>query len=456
MQKTILKFAVLSTIAIAAFSSCNKSGSGGGENPSGDNILPTGSVIPISVNANTSLVKGGTYILKGGTHVKPGATLTIPEGVTVKSYVRQAGEPDPGVPYLLIEPGAKIEAVGTASAPIVFTSGEASPKPQDWGGIILCGKAPVNVTGGVNTSEMGVGVVYGGTNAADNSGTLRYVRVEYTGQKQSTEKEHNGFTFEGVGNGTKVEYISSYRGGDDGIEFFGGTVDVKYAVVYGAQDDMFDYTFGWSGRAQFLLGVQEQVNNATFRAVGDRGFEADNNGDANSNTPWSNPKISNVTLVGSLVAATNDDPTKASDSDLGKTIGLKLRAGTRGQLYNMVVTNFSNGVDVQHDVTLAGMASGDLNLKNSDIANAKPWKYSPNSGAWTGAKPFETADYKNTVTSAFPSYLSKTTYVGTSATDALNPTTLDAWFAAATYKGAVSSSNNWLGAWAGTLHPVAQ
>src|SRR5690606_39108636 len=201
----------------------------------------------------------------GPVHVKPGYTIYIEEGVTVKSE-RSAST----VAYLLIEPGAKIEAEGTATSPIVFTSGEASPKQQDWGGIILCGKAPVNVGTGSAASEMGVGVVYGGTDPNDNSGTLRYVRVEYTGKKQSLEAEPNGFTFEGVGAGTMVEYIASYKGGDDGIEFFGGTVNVKYAVVYGAQDDSFDWTFGWTGKGQFWVAVQADD-------VADRGFEADNN-----------------------------------------------------------------------------------------------------------------------------------------------------------------------------------
>ncbi|HTG55575.1 MAG TPA: hypothetical protein VL943_04880, partial [Niabella sp.] len=426
MQTTIKKFAAIAMIASVAIASCgdkNDSVDPGNQN---EVTLQSGATIEGTITKNTKLVQGGTYTLKAGVHVKPGATLTIPAGVTVKSSL------DASTAYLLIEPGAKIEAVGTATAPIVFTSGQSNPKPQDWGGIILCGKAPINVQGGTSPSEMGAGVNYGGTDAADNSGTLKYVRVEYTGKKQTPDKEHNGFTFEGVGNGTTVEYISSYRGGDDGIEWFGGTVNAKYLVVYGAQDDMFDYTFGWSGKAQFLLGVQEQVNNATFKAVGDRGFECDNNGGSNALTPWSNPTISNVTIVGSLVAETGDDPQGVTEA--GKTRALKLRAGTRGQFYNLVATNFFSGVEVEHDVTLDGMASGGLNVKNSDIVNAKPWAYKKTDGsAWTGVKPFETADYKNNTTStAFPSFLNKTTYVGTNATDAINPTTLDAWFTAAT------------------------
>ena len=412
------------------------------DEPTG-NELANGATLSGNITANTTLTRGNTYHLKGGVHVKPGATLFIQEGVTVKSDL------DPSTAYLLVEPGAKIEAIGTASSPIVFTSGQANPLPQDWGGIILTGKAPINVTGGTASSEMGAGVTYGGTDPNDNSGTLKYVRVEYTGKKQTPEKEHNGFTFEGVGAGTTLEYLSSYRGGDDGIEFFGGTVNLKYAVVYGAQDDLFDWTYGWSGNGQFWLGVQEQSSSASFKAVGDRGFEADNNGSNNANTPWSNPTISNVTLVGSLTAATGDDPTTATAT--GNTRAMKLRAGTRGQLYNFVMYNFNKGVEVEHDVTLEGMAGEHMVLKNSDIYNASPWSYKKTSGdAWDGAKPFESAAYGNNVQGAgTPSYISNT-FVGTSDAGAKATSELGSWFTSANYKGAVNSSNNWVGSWAKT------
>src|SRR5690606_2543880 len=126
----------------------------------------------------------------GGVHVNNGAVLTIEEGVTVKAITNSKTD-YANTAYLLIEPGAKIEAVGTASSPIVFTSNAANPAPQDWGGIILTGKAPVNSPGGTMPSEMGDGVVYGGNDPMDNSGTLKYVRVEYTGKKQSSDAEHN-------------------------------------------------------------------------------------------------------------------------------------------------------------------------------------------------------------------------------------------------------------------------
>lgn len=425
------------TIAIALagtffFASCGKDpitiddGGNGG-------ALPNGATITGEIKENTTLSKGNTYILKAGVHVKPGITLTIEEGVIVKS------DPvEPVAAYLLIEPGAKIYAVGTEDAPIVFTSGKASPKTQDWGGIILTGKAPINVEGGVAASEMGAGVSYGGTDANDNSGVMKYVRVEYTGKKSNADKEHNGFTFEGVGAGTILEHLSVFKGADDGIEFFGGTVNLKYAVVYGAEDDSFDWTYGWSGKGQFWVAIQGDE-------YADRGIEADNNGKNNSASPYSNPKLSNITLVGSLKAQTDDG---AGTIEAGKTRAMKLREGTKGILQNVVAYGFHSGIEVEHEQTFANMNDGSLYLSSIDIYNPKTWSYKGYTGS---AKPYEHADAKNTSsTDAKPAYITEV-YVGSSKADAADPKKMDSWFDAAPYRGAVeSAANNWVtkGTWA--------
>lgn len=430
-------FFLAALVGMTTFTACKKEKETEDETVAG--LLPNGSVITGSITSDVTLGKGNSYILKGGVHVKEGKTLTIQEGVTVKSDSNE-----PATAYLLIEPGAKIMAQGTATSPIIFTSGATAPKEQDWGGIIVCGRAPVNGEGGRIASEMGADVTYGGTVANDNSGILKYIRVEYSGKKQTANKEHNGFTFEGVGNGTLVENLAVYRGGDDAFEWFGGTVNVKYLFAYGAQDDTFDWTFGWSGKAQFLVGVQGD-------GVADRGIEADNSNLNNAANPFSNPTISNVTLVGSLTAKTGDDPTTATET--GKTLGLKLREGTKGKLHNFVVYNFNNGIDVEHDGTLANVADASLVIKNSDISNAAPWVFkhtTPAGGTrpvFTGTNPFITAAYSNTVTatSTKPSYITGV-FVGTDATGALNPTTLDPFFTAANYKGAVQAGSDWTNA----------
>ncbi|MBX2954068.1 MAG: hypothetical protein KF870_16315 [Leadbetterella sp.] len=421
--------------AMISLMACEKDNNGG-TTVGREGELPNGTEIVGDITKNTILAKGNTYTLRGGVHVSKGATLTIEEGVTVKAITNSKTD-FANTAYLLVEPGSKIQATGTATAPIVFTSNSATPAPQDWGGVIICGKAPINPQGGTAPSEMGTGVVYGGTVANDNSGTLKYVRVEYTGKKQSDSKEHNGFTFEGVGSGTTLEYLAVYKGADDGIEFFGGTANIRYAFVNGAQDDLFDWTYGWSGNAQYLVGIQGND-------VADRGMEADNNGDNNSLSPLSSPTISNVTLVGSREAKTNDNPDAATDADKGKTLGLKLRAGTGGKLYNFVVYGFNNGVNVEHQVTIDNALNGKLIFANSDLYGPNPFKSSL-------AALVQSAFFKTEVTVSAndkPSYMNG--YVGTSATGAINPSTLGAFFTGGNFKGAVETGKDWVseGTWA--------
>lgn len=280
------------------------------------------------------------YTLAGGVHVKDGVTLTIEAGVEVKS------DPNEAVAYLLIEQGAKIMAEGTATDPIVFTSGADTPARGDWGGIIICGKAPIN-KGTTATAEVG-DVLYGGSDATDDSGVLKYVRVEYTGNAINSEKEHNGFTFNGVGSGTTVSYLQAYMGGDDGFEFFGGTVNTDHLVSSGSKDDSFDWTYGWVGTGSYWIAEQ-----ATDE--GDRAIEADNQGGANGATPFSNPTLTNITLMGRGVAAGTD--------------GMKLREGTKGDISNVTIDGFADAIEVEHDQTVTNAANGDLDLSNIMITN---------------------------------------------------------------------------------------
>lgn len=280
------------------------------------------------------------YTLAGGVHVKSGATLTIEQGVVVKS------DPNESIAYLLIEQGAKIMAEGTADAPIVFTSGSDSPTRGDWGGIIICGKAPIN-KGTTATAEVG-NVLYGGSDAADNSGILKYVKVEFTGNAINDEKEHNGFTFNGVGNGTTISYLQAYMGGDDGFEFFGGTVDADHLVSTGSKDDSFDWTYGWVGNGSYWIAEQASDE-------GDRGIEADNQGDANTATPYSNPTLTYITLTGRGASAGKD--------------GIKLREGTKANISNVMINDFKDAVDVQHNQTVSNAANDELVLSTFTITN---------------------------------------------------------------------------------------
>jgi hypothetical protein len=250
---------------------------------------------------------------------------------------------------LVIDQGAQIIANGTAEQPIVFTSDQ--PVGQrgrgDWGGLIINGRAPLNLTGGVGIGEGDTGD-YGGSNPDDNSGILRYVRVEFAGIEFSPDNELNGIAFQGVGRGTVVENIQVHFNKDDGIEMFGGTVDIKRAVLTGIGDDSIDWTFGWSGRLQFAV-AQQRGDDA------DRGIEADNNANNNDLLPRSSPTIFNVTLIG--------DPDRNEGGD--STVGMTLREGTAGAIRNFIVTGFkSSGVAVATTSTQNQVASGALSIRN--------------------------------------------------------------------------------------------
>ena len=307
MKMTNWKLATLAMAAtLFAFTSCSDN-----DEPNNGGGVDAGSTLTGELTKDLTLKSGNTYYLSGGYHVKSGTTLTIQPGVNI------IAKDDDIVDYILIEQGAKIDAQGTASSPIVMTS--EKKEAGAWGGIHICGYAHTNL-GATSKSEIG-DATYGGTNDADNSGTLRYIRLEYTGYAFSEEKEANGVSFYGVGNGTTVEYLQAYKGSDDGFEFFGGSVNVKYLVATDCSDDSFDWTEGWNGYGQFLVAYQG--DKATIGYDCDCLIEADNNGKNAAATPVSAPVLANMTLVG--------------NSSTANKRGIRLRAGTQAKIYNTLV-----------------------------------------------------------------------------------------------------------------------
>jgi len=264
------------------------------------------------LTANKTLLKDKVYALSGEYIVKTGATLTIQEGVKIV-----AKTDDESVDYILVQQGAKIEAVGTKENPIIMTSDKK--ESGAWGGLHICGKAHTNAENGEGTSEIG-NAAYGGSADNDNSGTLKYIRLENTGYALDSEHEANGISFYGVGNGTTVEYVQAYNGSDDGFEFFGGSVDVKHMVVTNCSDDSFDWTEGWNGRGQFLVAYQEAKETLGFDC--DCLMECDNNGKNFAATPVACPTLANLTLIGNG----------------GEKQGVRLRAGTQVKMYNALIT----------------------------------------------------------------------------------------------------------------------
>jgi hypothetical protein len=283
------------------------------------------------------------WVLRGTVFVQQPGRLIVQPGTTVIGETATRGT-------LVIDRGAQIIADGTREQPIVFTSDQPVGQRNrgDWGGMIINGRAPLNLPGGVGLGEGDTGV-YGGTDPDDNSGILRFVRVEFAGIEFSPDNELNGIAFQGVGRGTIVDHIQVSYNKDDGIEMFGGSVDIKHAVLTNIGDDSVDWTFGWNGRMQFVI-AQQRGDDA------DRGLEADNNGTNNDLLPRSNPTIYNVTLVG--------DPTTEFGAESGE--GIRLREGTAGTLRNFIVMGFkSSGVNVANASTLQQVASGALSLSHS-------------------------------------------------------------------------------------------
>ena len=285
------------------------------------------------------------WVLRGAVFFQSGTTLTIQPGTRVVGETASLGT-------LIIDRGARIIANGTAQQPIVFTSDQpiGTRGRGDWGGIIINGRAPINLPGGVGEGEGDTGL-YGGNDPNDNSGVLRYVRVEYAGIEFSPENELNGIAFQGVGRGTVVDYVQVKHNKDDGVEFFGGTVDAKHLVLTSIGDDSLDYTFGWTGRVQYAV-IQQSGDDA------DNGIEADNNDQNNDLLPRSNPTLFNFTVIG------DPDTAEGNESD----DGFEIRAGSAGSYRNFIVMGFKeNGIDFSDPATIAQANAGALSLANGIV-----------------------------------------------------------------------------------------
>lgn len=301
MKKNLLM--LIFVVSLFSYNSCKKDS----KNPSEEDTIT-------SIDKDTQW--SGLIGIDGPVHVKDGAKLTIDAGTTVIFLNKNS--------YILVEQGGKIDAQGTQTNMIVFSS--TKKEYGSAGGIILNGKAPINTATG-NKDEI-AGLSYGGNIADDNSGILRYCRVEFGGNQITDEKEHNGFTFNGVGTGTILENLQAYKCSDDGFEFFGGTVNAKNLVTYGCEDDLFDWTSGYTGTLENLYG--EYLPNQ----LGDdrRGIEADNNSRDENDLPRSNPTLKNVTLI---------------DNSGSAGTGIRLRRGTYAKFENLYIEGFKEAFRVE-------------------------------------------------------------------------------------------------------------
>ena len=296
------------------------------------------------------------YILNGTVVIENGGRLNIPAGTTIKAREGFSS-------YLLVAQGGKLYADGTADKPIVFTANSTTPTSGYWGGIIINGKAPISGSN-ANKSDTGLTEIdnnykYGGNVDNDNSGSLTYVKICYAGARSTADIEHNGLTLNGVGNGTKIENIYILESADDAIEFFGGTVNVTNLLAVNPDDDMFDFTQGYSGKLKNCYGVWESGYTST--EADPRGIEADGNldGDYSDHLRQSDFAVENMTIVNNA-ANTTDNVDRMQDV-------IKIRRGAKATITNALVKGSGGTIDLidMNDSKGAGSASSSISITHT-------------------------------------------------------------------------------------------
>lgn len=394
-----------------------------------------------NITSDRTLTNNKAYLLSGIVFVQPPATLTIEPGTILFGETETLGG-------LCVTPGAKIHAVGTAGRPIVFTSPApvGSRQAGDWFGVVLAGNAPINVTGGTAQVEGVETVQYGGTDPDDDSGIMRYIRIEFSGFKFTPTREANALYLCGVGRGTVLEYLHFNHNSDDNIEFFGGTAQIKYVYASGGEDDQLDWTEGWEGKAQFVI-------THVFRdSGGNRGIEADNWEGDNNATPRSSPQIYNMTIIG---------PEQNYSEGEGKADhGLMLRRGTAGTLRNFIVMGYGrDAINMIDDATIAQANAGTLSFDNAILynngvfgadgvgtfgnANTQSWIQSKSKIVLTDTDPMLVDPYNERTPDYRPGYMSPATRI-----DVVQHPPDDGFFSPVDFIGGMGPDNNWLaGGW---------
>jgi hypothetical protein len=431
---------------------------GGNGNGETENLILSG-----KITSSLTLKANKIYKLRGLVYVTNGATLTIEPGTKIVGEADKNGA-------LIITRGSKIMAEGTAANPIIFTSEKPSPKRGDWAGVVILGNAPTNasfggangvgeIEGGINNSD-GLGL-YGGTNAADNSGVLKYVRIEYAGYAFLPDKEINGLTFGGVGNGTKVDYVEVAYANDDSFEWFGGTVNCSHLISYKGLDDDFDTDNGFAGNIQFGIAVRDsQVADVS----GSNAFESDNDANGSTLTPQTSATFSNMTIIGPINSAAPGTINALFQN------ALQIRRNSSISVFNSVFTGFPVGLFI--DATKGAptdnnIVGNKLFFENNVLAgNTTPLKFGPSTSTpttytlndlttWFNMKGntilASTADVK--LAGAWAPAGTTPNFTPSAGSPLLtgglftNPK-LAAWFTQVTYRGAVKDANDtWYAGW---------
>ena len=334
----------------------------------------TGQTITLQgrINADTILRKENTYILKGLVYLVGNHKMTIEAGTLIKGSFSGVD-----VATLIITRGSKIEAVGSPTEPIIFTSASPNPQSGDWGGIVICGKAPINtsyngtqglyqVEGGIDNAN-GDGLAGSGDALVstaisnDNSGKLQYVRIEFAGYAFQPDKEINSLTLAAVGSGTTIDHIQVVYAKDDAYEFFGGTVNCKYLIAFKTQDDDFDTDNGYSGKVQFGLIIRDSLIADISKS---EAFESDNNSGGGTVTPKTSAVFSNITAIGPRATLTN----------IGNSTylaGAQIRRNSGISIYNSIIMGWPTGIFIDATTgtsTALNIEDSTLRLRNVTLA----------------------------------------------------------------------------------------
>jgi len=393
MKKNILYLAALTALVVTGCRKIESDGEkeiiiingGGGTPTTGQTIILQG-----RINKDTVLSKANSYILKGLVYIVGNHTITVEAGTTIKGSF--AGS---DVAALIITRGSKIVAAGSPTEPIVFTSASPNPQSGDWGGIVLCGKAPINtsfngtaglyqVEGGIDNAN-GDGLAGSGDAAVpsaladDSSGRISYVRIEYAGYAYQPDKEINSLTMAAVGSKTVIDHVQVTYAKDDAYEWFGGTVNCSYLIAYKTQDDDFDTDNGYSGKVQFGLVMRDSLiaDISTSEA-----FESDNNATGTTATPKTSCIFSNITAIGPRATLTN----------VGNSLfraGAQIRRNSALSLYNSIIIGWPQGILIDAGTgtpTDLNINDSSLRIRNVTLAgNNVNFKYTVSGSAPTGA-----------------------------------------------------------------------
>ena len=342
---------LLGIILILGLFSCQKE-LGGDDAPIN---IPSSTTLTGTINTTTTLTADKVWTLKGYVYVTDGAKLIIQPGTTIISDISEKGA-------LCIERGAQIIAEGTATKPIVFTSGRPAGErtPGDWGGIVILGRAKTNRTS-EPIIEGGIGRPFGGTNDLDNSGVLKYVRIEYAGIAALPNSEINALTLGGVGSGTIIDNVQTIYANDDAFEFFGGTVNARNLYAYATADDDFDFDFGYTGT--ITNGVAKRDPQFVDNGDAGNGIECDNDGTGSTATPYTHPKLFNMILIGP----------NTSTALANHNLGLRFRRATQFTMKNSIIWGWmKGGLSLESNETAQFVKDGVSVFENNSIGTFNP------------------------------------------------------------------------------------